>query len=573
MLIIKSFLFSLLIFSPFQNFSKDSTTFISPVTIPLYLSANFGELRSDHFHSGIDIKTQGVVGKEVVAAADGYVYRIGVLPGGFGKTLYVRHASGYSTVYAHLDRFIPVIDEYVLDEQYRTESFQVNLYPTKDQFVFKQGELIGYAGNSGSSTGPHLHYEIRDSRNENPVDPLQFAFGIKDTRKPIFEKLIVYPMDEQSVINGKNSKKTFNIEGDNGEYYIHPDNKIVVNGTAGFGIKAYDLLNGASNKCGIHSMEMSVDGNPVYKYVLDEYSYDETKYVNSHIDYETLQKEKYYVQELFTAPNDKLSIYGDIVNNGRVSFSDNLAHRVVIVVKDSHGNSSSLAFNFQNDTTATAITTAAPQNFVMMPFNTTNVFRAENINVSIPSGSLYDSLRFVYNVTKGDEKMYSDLHRVHDIYTPIHKSFTLKIRPKTVPSGKESKLLIVKLDNSKRKNPLKTELTSDGFLTASASGFGDYFVDIDTVPPRITPQGNINGETLSGKKEIRIKITDDLSGIKSYVPVIDGKWAMFEFDQKNEMLIYQFDKARIQKSGSHKLVLTVTDNVGNTKVYEAEFKW
>ena len=160
-----------------MNNPKDKSIFISPVKIPLLLSANFGELRIDHFHSGLDIKTQGVTGKEVVAAASGYIYRISVSPGGFGKALYIRHPSGYSTVYGHLDRFTPEIEEYVKAQQYEKKSYLVTLFPAKDKFPVKQGELIAYSGNSGSSAGPHLHYEIRKSESEIPVNPLLFEFG------------------------------------------------------------------------------------------------------------------------------------------------------------------------------------------------------------------------------------------------------------------------------------------------------------------------------------------------------------------------------------------------------------
>ncbi len=558
---------------PVSDIQKDSTTFISPVRIPLLLSANFAELRSDHFHSGIDIKTQGVVGKEVIAAADGYVYRIGVSANGFGNVLYIRHPSGYSTVYGHLDRFIPAIEAYVTNEQYSRKKFELNLYPSSNMFVFKQGDLIGYSGNSGGSTGPHLHYEIRDAATENPVNPLAFEFGVKDTRKPIFDQLVIYPLSGDSRVNNKNTKKVIAIEGGDGNYYIHPDNKITVHGKTGFGIKAYDLLNGASNKCGIYSMELSVDNTTRFRYTLDEYSYSETQYINSHIDYEAYQRNRVYIQKTFVAPNDKLSIYKDLENNGIIAFNDNNIHTVKVSITDSHGNSSLLSFNVQSDVTDPEPVEPVPEPYTMMRYDQPNVFRAENIYLSIPSASLFDSLKFRYYASPAETYMYSDLHHIHDIYTPVHKTYTLKIRPSAVPTGKESKMLIVKLVDAKTKSPLISKLTTDGFLTAEAGSFGNYYIGIDTISPKISPQVNIKGVDFTERKDIRIKITDNLSGIKEYEATIDGGWALFEYDLKNDLLVYNFSKSRIQGSANHKLKLTVTDNVDNTSVYEAEFKW
>ena len=573
-MLLNTLLFVLLFTSgPISDFQKDSTTFISPVKIPLLLSANFAELRSDHFHSGIDIKTQGVIGKEVIAPADGYVYRISVTANGFGNALYIRHASGYSTVYGHLDRFTPEIEAYVTNEQYSRKKFELNLYPSADRFIYKQGELIGYSGNSGGSTGPHLHYEIRDAATENPINPLAFEFGVNDTRKPIFEQLVVYPLNDDSRVNNRNAKRTITIEGGDGSYYIHPENKIVVHGKTGFGIKAYDLLNGASNKCGIYSMELSIDDTVRFKYVLDQYSYNETQYINSHIDYEAYLKNNVYIQKTFVASNDKLSIYKDLKNNGIFEFNDNEVHNVRVAITDSDGNSSLLSFNVQSESADPEPIETDPTPFTMMRYDQPNVFRAENLYLSIPAGSLFDSLKFRYSSSPAEAYMYSDLYHIHDKYTPLQKSYVLKIRPSRIIPGKESKMLIVKLVDSKTKSPLISTLTNDGFLTADASGFGDFYIDIDTVAPKITPQGNINGVDFTGRKEIKIKISDNLSGIKEYEATIDGGWALFEYDLKNELLIYNFSKSRIQKSASHTLKLTVTDKLNNTSVYEAEFKW
>ena len=550
---------------------QDTTTFIHPLKIPIVLSASFAELRANHFHSGVDFKTQGVIGQEVVAPADGYVYRIGVSPSGYGNALYIRHPSGVSTVYGHLDRFIPEIEEYVTEQQYEQKSFSVSLFPPSNMFHFKQGDLIGYSGNSGGSTGPHLHFEVRNSANEHAMDPLFFDIGAKDTRKPVVTNIAIYTIEDNSTVNGKYGRRLFNVEGDNGKYYIHPNTTITLHGRIGFGIKAYDLLNGANNKCGIRSIELYIDSVLHYKHTIDEFSFDETKYINSHIDYDLYKRNNLYLDKLFVAPNDQLSIYDELIDDGTVTFNDNKTHSVEMKLFDSTGNISILSFKVKSDA-AEPSDIHTDTDYTYMPYNETNVFRANNIYVSISSGTFYDNVKFKYDVTEGGPNMYSDLHHVHNIYTPVHKTYTLKIKPTSIPKGKVNKLIITLL-NGTRRYPVKTTYTSDGYLTAFPSDLGDFYVDIDTVAPKITPVTQINGANLSGKKEMRIKITDNFSGISSYSGTIDGEWALFEYDSKNAVLIYKFSKARIQKSKQHTLSVKVKDVSNNESTYGASFYW
>lgn len=560
-------------FTTLSDFSKDSTTFISPVKIPLLLSANFGELRIDHYHSGLDIKTQGTIGKEVVASADGFIYRISVSPGGFGKALYVRHSSGYSTVYGHLDRFTPVIEEYVKSQQYEKKSFLVTLFPARDKFPVKQGEVIAYSGNSGSSAGPHLHYEIRKTESEIPVNPLMFDFGTGDNIEPIIDRLAIYPINEYSYVNGRQTIKKLEVSGGHGNYYIPKENEVVISGLTGFGIKAYDLLNDSYNKCAVYSIELTIDSIPVYKYIMDEFSFNESRYINSHIDYETYMRENIYFERTFILPNDKLGNYKDAVNRGIFNFNDDNIHKVKIILMDAHENKSVLSFNARSQKTKSGlISKMADQNQKIMPYNRTNRFFNEDISVTIPSGALYDTLRFAYKKNMGNSQMLSDVHEVHNKFTPIHKPIIVSIKPKLVPSGKESKMMVVQLSEDLKKNALNSNW-KDGFLTAEASSFGSFFIGIDTIPPVISANGLISGADLSEKKELRIKISDDFSGIKAYEPTIDGNWILFEYDQKNNVIIHRFDEKRIKKNSKHSLSLKVTDNKDNSSFYSCDFTW
>ena len=573
MLLNRFLIISILFFNTLNDRPKDNSIFISPVKIPLSLSANFGELRIDHFHSGLDIKTQGVSGKEVVAASDGYIYRISVSPGGFGKALYLRHPSGYSTVYGHLDRFTPEIAKYVTDSQYERKSYLVTLFPQRETFPVKQGDLIAYSGNSGSSLGPHLHYEVRKSDTEIPVNPLLFEFGTGDNIKPVIENLVIYPINRNSSINDRNSMKKLNVSGGHGNYYIPEENEIRINGLAGFGIKAYDLLDDSYNKCAVYSIELSVDSTSLFKYVMDGFSFNQSRFINSHIDYETYMKENIYIERMFVLPNDKLDVYKDVINRGLFDFKDNLTHHVEVVVTDIHDNKSTLTFKVKPDgVKVPEVAGEVNKNLKIMPFNKTNRFISDGISVSIPNGALYDTLYFDYNRTTGTKEMLSDIHIIHNKYTPLHKPFTLSVKPQRIITGKESKMLIAQINGDAKKIAMISNW-EEGYLTAAAGSFGKFYIGIDTIPPVISPNGLLPGADMTGKKEILIRINDDFSGIKSYEPKIDGKWALFEYDQKNNVLIYKFDPGRITKDTRHNLSLTVTDNRDNQSFYNCDFSW
>jgi Peptidase family M23 len=573
MLLIRYFIFITLFYSILNDIPKDKSIFISPVKIPQLLSANFGELRIDHFHSGLDIKTQGVTGKEVVASANGYIYRISVSPGGFGNALYIRHPSGYSTVYGHLERFTKKIEEYVKKQQYIKKSFQITLFPEKEEFPVKQGELIAYSGNSGASGGPHLHFEIRKSDNEKPVNPLLFEFGMIDNISPVIEKLVIYPVNRHTEINNLHTITKVNVTGRHGVYSLDQANNISISGLAGFGIKAYDLMNDSPNKVGVYSIELIIDSISVYKYIMDGFTFEESRYVNSHIDYEAYMKDNVYFERAFVLPDDKLSVYRNIINRGLFNFSDEKLHSVKIIVTDASNNKSVLSFQIKAQSEKIQpVQDLSGKDFRVMPYNRANRFSAENVSVSIPAGALYDTLYFTYKKEIGTSEMLSDLHYIHDKFTPVHKAYSLSIKPESVPAGKKSKMLIVQLGDDQKKIA-ENSTWADGFLTAEVLSFGRFYIGIDTVPPAISAIGLLQGVNLTGKKEIRIKITDDLSGIKSYEPSIDGNWALFEYDQKNDLLIYKFDETRIKKGISHKLFLEVTDNKDNSSTYKCDFIW
>jgi hypothetical protein len=306
---------------------------------------------------------------------------------------------------------------------------------------------------------------------------------------------------------------------------------------------------------------------------MEGFLFTESRYVNSHIDYETFIRDNIYIERMFVLPGDRLSSYKYVTDRGLVNFSDNKIHHVQIIVTDVNNNRSTLSFTIKSKSgNEDPAQTTDESNVTVMPYNRSNKFSSESISLNIPSGALYDTLYFSFKKVTVTADMYSDVFYVHNKYTPVHKAYTLSILPRSVPAGLESKMLIVQLDDENKKISTNSRW-SDEYITADLLSFGRFFVGIDTVAPYISANGFVSGANFTGRKEIRIKIKDDLSGIKSYEPLIDGKWALFEYDQKNDVLIYHFDETRITKGSKHNLTLKVTDNKDNTSVYKCDFTW
>lgn len=564
-------LLALIFVLPFMA-ATSQDIFIPPLRIPVSLSANFGELRSDHFHSGIDLKTQGVIGKEVVSCADGFVYLIMVSPVGFGKAIFVRHPMGYSTVYAHLDRYNDEIDEYIKNLQYQNKSYSVTVYPPSARFQVRQGQIIGYSGNTGGSSGPHLHFEVRKSDGEKPINPMLFDFGIEDNLKPMIERLAVFPATAGTLINNRTDKIILNVTGGNGNYFL-PDNRVIyISGTAGFGITSHDLINNSSNKFGINSIELFIDSIPWFDYEINQFSFSETRYINAHVDYDAYVRYNYDIDKAFVLPNDNLSLYKSFMNNGLFDFTDGKQHTVKIVATDGRNNKSSLSFLVKAGLPSDMRKSIPEEGTVVMPYGSENVFKSPRAEVVIPAGALYDTLLFRYSEVVSKNRFFRTIHEIHNRYTPVHKPYRLSIKPDTILPGLESKLLIVRV-NERGMISGAGGTFKNGFVTADLSSFGSYAVSIDTVAPVIRANGLVPNADISQRSELRLWITDNLSGIKDYTGLIDGKWVLFEYDPKNNLIFYRFDPQKTARGTRHNLEVTVSDNKNNISTLRSEFYW
>lgn len=546
---------------------KDSDYFRSPLDIPLYLSGNFGELRSTHFHAGLDFKTQARVGKNIYAVADGYVSRIKVRAGGYGRAIYVNHPNGLTTVYGHLLIYNDEIEKFVKDYQYRNQTHEFDLYLKKNQIELKKGDVIGLSGNSGSSSGPHLHFEIRESAMQRPRNGLLYQFDVRDNIKPSIRGVAIYPENNHSQVNGKNNKLILNASGSNGKYSLSTNAPIPVSGPVGFGIEVYDYLNGSSNRCGIYSIEMLIDSVQVFFHKVEQFGFNESGYVKSHVDYAERMASGRRFQKMQVDPNNTLGFYVNTPDKGYYEFTDGRSHHIQFNVKDSYGNLSTIDLMVKAVKNSNIDNNQIPPG-EFMSWKKENYYEKENIRVYIPQGALFDDLYFEHTYEEGFTE-YSGLHSIHNKYTPLNRYMIIYVKCE-VPENLHNKSLMVRKNDNGTKSAIGGEYEF-GYVQATTKYFGDYYIDVDTVAPRIIPLNISSNVNMEHKKSINFRIIDNLSGIKSYNGFIDNRWVLFEFDQKNNLVQYFFDEERLEKGKKHDLELFIMDEKDNISTYTTSF--
>jgi len=413
--------------------------FRSPVDRAIFLSGTFGELRPNHFHAGIDIKAyNGKVGQPLYAAAEGYVSRIKVSAGGYGNVLYINHPEGYTTVYAHMYKFEDRIAKYVKQEQYNKKTFEIELFPEQDKFVFNKGDVIGKLGTSGRPFGPHLHFEVRDSRTEKPINPLLFGFEVRDNIPPKLHQLKTYFLNNK--LNTINTKTYNLIKLSSRKYKIKGDTLNLGAWRVGFGIKAYDHMNGASNWNGVYKTEMFQDDELAYNYEMETFAFSESRYINAHLDYEEQVSKKSYFNRCFRLPGNKLSIYEEGASKGLIKLSNKKATKITMDVSDAEGNGAVLEFWVKRGNVKEPVSESF--NYVL-PHNEENVIDNTSVRVHFPLGTFYEDLYLKYRTSRDDSQhVYSLVYHIHDYKTPVHKYYDIAIEPESLPEELRSKAFI-----------------------------------------------------------------------------------------------------------------------------------
>ena len=559
--------FFILLNSSFGQFKKD-LKYVAPIKSPYSFSGGFGELRKNHFHTGLDFRTGGQIGMPVLAVQEGFISRVSVSPFGYGHALYLTHPDGHTTVYGHLSKFNSKIEDYVISQQYKLRQFAVDLTIPSGLISFQKGEIIAWSGNTGSSGGPHLHFEIRDTKSEKPQNPLFYLSGITDKSSPRITSLYVYPLNDESAVNKRNNKLRVETLPGKQITKLKYDQPIEVFGKIGIGIQSDDDFNGVGLKCGIYSAELFEDQVSKFSFKLDHLSFDQGKYVNSHIDYEELIKSRRWIHKFFVQPGNMMEIYQFDKNRGALNLSDGKIHTIKIVVSDAFNNTNVLTFKlFSKKIILPPSTKSYTKLFY---YDKGNDFETPNVKIQLSAGTLYDRLYFNYHIGIKKNTYYSKVHQIHNQYVPVHKPYLLSIRTEDLPPKFRSKALIALVDHGGRLSPIGGEY-SDSWVTAHPRTFGDFTVVLDTIPPKILPISIKASKTLTDRVKIEFKISDNLSGIENYEGEIDGNWVLFEYDAKNQTLTYFIDKKRLSTGKMHNLILRVGDERKNLAEYKANF--
>lgn len=533
--------------------------FASPLEIPLILSGTFGELRSNHFHAGLDIKTQQREGLNVLAAANGYVSRIKISHWGYGKVIYIAHPNGYTSVYAHLQSFNDRIESYIKKHQYEKQSFEIELFPSASELAISKGEIIALSGSTGGSS-PHLHFEIRDSGTEVTINPMLFGIDIPDTKKPNINSLLGYSLAENSHINGGKMPTQLSYKKlTNGDFLA---NKITAFGEIGFGINSFDQLDGAYNKNGIYSLELFVNGVLKHKFLAETMAFSEGKYINLLIDYERYATINQRVQKCYIEPWNKLNMYPIAINNGFLNIEDGLNYSIEIVAKDFKGNSQKLTIPILGKKESTIILAEekiTPYKITCTEFQT---FSENGVTVSFPKNTFYNDFYMDFEVSGA-------IAKVHSPILPLDNRYTITFDVSKYAQNEKEKLYIASL-NKNGSSSYESTVKKENTFYSSTKTLGKFTLLADNKPPVVVLKNFKNEQWITNLEKLEVKITDYGSGISSYRGEIDGEWILMEYNVKNGNLTYNLND-KVFTEAKHTLKVTATDNVGNSTDLNATF--
>jgi len=536
-----------------------------PLDIPISLSGNYGEFRANHFHTGYDMRIGGVVGARLFAVADGFITRITVSSSGYGNGLYIEHPNGTTSLYGHLLDFAPAIQEYVRTKQYEQQSFSVDLPLFPEQFPVKKGDFVGRAGNSGASGGPHLHFELRNTETQATLNFSAYGlFPITDRTPPVLNRLQFYSFSLQSGIPRTTLLKAVDIRASS-----HP---IPVTDTFYIAMGAYDRMEGSYASLSLSQYEVYLDDVKIYRYTKQNVPANYGRYLNSFLQYDRRVESDYSLLKTWVEPGNLMQNFVETPSQGLFILSDSLVHQIKIALTDDYGNTSTYRYR---------VTRQSPEKSAVFPIEgkrviwaIDNYFETDGLTIYLPIGALGKNIDLTVERLEASSihssQFYAPFWRIGSPLEPLFRPMRLSIYAQ-VPEEFKEKALIVSMYKDSSFSAVGGEWHGT-CLEANTYNFGVYTVALDTMPPLITPMFSA-GADLSRAQRLSFRVSDNLSGIKSYEGFIDGEWALFEYDAKYRLLSYTFDKKRIASRKKHTLALHVTDNCNNVSIFKTDFIW
>jgi len=559
-------LFSVNLFAqnfPAKNYPKGY--FIYPVQAKIGLSANFGELRPNHYHMGLDCRTEQRENLRIISAADGYIAQVKIEPSGFGRAIYINHPNGLTTLYAHLNDFFPELENYVKEQQYKLESWRVTLDIPPNLFPVNQGKFIAFSGNTGGSQGPHLHFEIRNTKTDKVLNPSLFGFPIPDNVPPTLVRLAMY---DRCLSTYTQVPRIFPLRASGGRYV--PSTPLIVTNTdkVSFAISAFDRYSGSANPNGIYEAMIYFDGMPMSGFQLDDINYDETRFMNAHIDHKLKIGGGPYVEHLSRLPGHPKMVYKDFGSDGVIYLEDDSVHQVKIEVKDAYGNKSVSQFSIRRGIINESKYVQNYNSPVKFHPGFINVFEKEDVQVILSETDLYDSINFVYDKKSSiTPQAISPLHTVHTALVPVHGYFTIRLKPTTDLQNVNTDKVIIQRTWGLKMDVVKP-LREGEWFKGKFREFGNFQLLVDNSPPVIAPIGISDNANLSRASRIAFTITDNYKKIKNFRAELNGKWLRFTND-KGRTFIYKFDEKC--PPGNHELKVSIEDEAGNQTVKNYRF--
>lgn len=572
-------LLTILIFFSLPTFSQSpkypQNYFRWPVNLTPQIQANMGELQNNHWHMGLDVRTNAKENYQVYAAASGYIAAIGVRPGSFGRFIVINHSNGFSTLYAHLNDFFPKLEEEVRSQQSKNESWAIELKFSPTQFPVAKGDFIAYSGNTGGSQGPHVHFERFDTQSEKRLNPLLFGFSLIDNIPPSIFKLALYDRSK-SVYEQK--PDFFSIKKTDSGYILSKKTEIRTNLTkVSFAIQAVDRMNSSGSDDGIYAAQINLDSVPQVKFIIDSISYTETRYMNAQIDYKYRYNGGGWLQHLSRLPGDFGGAYKELAGNGVMILNDTLPHFVSIKVSDAYGNASHLDFVIRHDDSIAIEDDEHYHNDMFVPAQQ-NKIQKSSFEAHLPVYCIYDSVPEWYAQTgSAGYNAVSDAFSIGDASCPVQEALTIRLKStRSISTDQQNKLVIV--SKEKKQTQIKKANWEEGWITADFRDFGNYQAFLDLTPPSINSPGKGDTINLSAASRIVFTPTDNykVNDLKVYLSACsldstgyhcnenslsERKWLRFTND-KGRNWIYHFDEN--MPFGVYQLQAVVTDLVNNT---------